>query len=245
MGIIYKPTGRAGEYSDLAANLYRGCAHGCRYCYGPRVLHMTRHEFVNGAVPRKDILTRLQASAQARQRRGMAGQVLLCFTCDPYQPQEAQAGITRRAIQILHDTGHGVAILTKAGQLPRRDFDLLEPDRDAFAVTLTCLGGWNQIVWEPNTGTTAERMALLQEAHDLGIHTWASFEPVIYPEDTLALIRKAAPYIDECKVGKLNYQALAHPPDWREFVDQATALLDRLGIPYLMKQDTLKAARRI
>jgi DNA repair photolyase len=205
---------------------------------------MTRDEFVNGAAPRKDILTRLQASALHREAEGKAGQVLLCFTCDPYQPQEAQAGITRRAIEILHDTGHTVNILTKAGQLPRRDFDLLGPG-DAFAVTLTCLGNWNQMVWESNSGTTEERLALLREAHCQGIHTWASFEPVIYPEDTLALIRKAAPYIDECKVGKLNYQALAHPPDWKDFVDQAIRLLDSLGLPYLMKQDTLKAARRI
>lgn len=240
--VIYVPKGRAGEYADLACNLYTGCSHGCRYCYGSRVLHVTRQEFDNPS-PRPLIVQRLQASALDRESKGKAGSVLLCFTCDPYQPLEARYGITRRAIEILHDTGHNVTILTKAGQLPRRDFDLLQAG-DSFAVTLTCQNRAQQELWEPQAGTTEARLQLLREAAERDIYTWASFEPVIYPQDTLALIRKAAPWIDECKVGKLNYNPWANRIDWPAFVEEATTLLDRMGIQYLIKRDTLEAGRR-
>jgi hypothetical protein len=43
--IIYESRGRAREYCELAANLYRGCGHGCEYCYAPAAIHMARDEF--------------------------------------------------------------------------------------------------------------------------------------------------------------------------------------------------------
>jgi len=204
---------------------------------------MPRQEFVNDARSRTDIVTRLKASATDRQRKGKAGDVLLCFVCDPYQPLESMHGITRAAIQILHDTGHTVTILTKAGQLPRRDFDLLGGG-DSFAVTLTCWTPQDQAYWEANAGSTPERIDLLKEAHDRGIYTWASFEPVIYPYQTLLLIETVWPWIREAKIGKLNYHPYAKQVDWAKFVEDVTRLLDKLGIPYLIKKDTLDAARR-
>lgn len=47
MGVIYEPKGKAREYCELAVNLYRGCGHGCLYCYGAACLRMTREEFNN------------------------------------------------------------------------------------------------------------------------------------------------------------------------------------------------------
>jgi len=42
MAVIYEPKGMALEYAPLACNLYRGCQHGCRYCYAPNCLFMSR-----------------------------------------------------------------------------------------------------------------------------------------------------------------------------------------------------------
>lgn len=43
--LIYRPKGRAGEYAKLALNVYRGCDHGCTYCYSPRILRRKREDF--------------------------------------------------------------------------------------------------------------------------------------------------------------------------------------------------------
>src|SRR6185369_13206233 len=47
--IIYAPAGQAGEYAPLATNPYKGCGHGCAYCYVPLILRMDRREFDAGA----------------------------------------------------------------------------------------------------------------------------------------------------------------------------------------------------
>ena len=54
--IIYEPKGAALEYAPLAANLYSGCVHGCRYCFVPGVMRKTRETFHAKAEPRKDVI---------------------------------------------------------------------------------------------------------------------------------------------------------------------------------------------
>src|SRR4030065_1545346 len=54
--MIYAPRGQAGEYAPLATNPYRGCGHGCAYCYVPKVLRMDRVEFDAGGNPRPGFL---------------------------------------------------------------------------------------------------------------------------------------------------------------------------------------------
>src|SRR5438552_6098858 len=83
---IYAPAGQAGEYAPLASNPYRGCGHGCAYCYVPRVLHMDRREFDAGAEPRPDFLDSLTRDAQLYRAAGIREQVMLSFTSDPYHP---------------------------------------------------------------------------------------------------------------------------------------------------------------
>ncbi len=83
LSVVYEPRGRAREYSPLALNLYRGCSHGCQYCYASDVLHMQVEEF-HKPVPRAGIIAKLVQDAKALQAAGNQKPILLCFTCDPY-----------------------------------------------------------------------------------------------------------------------------------------------------------------
>ena len=134
MSIIYKPTGRAAEYAEYAANLYSGCSHKCKYCYAPVALRRSKEEFHATPKPRTKILESLEADCKKMNPCS----VLFSFTTDPYQPIEEECGVTRQGIQILKKYGFAVEILTKGGIRAAKDFDLLD-ERDAFATTLTFL----------------------------------------------------------------------------------------------------------
>ena len=56
MSIIYEPTGKAREYSPLAANFYDGCDHGCKYCYAPGIRRKERIDYRDNVRPRSDIV---------------------------------------------------------------------------------------------------------------------------------------------------------------------------------------------
>lgn len=243
MSIIYEPRGKAYEYSPLAANLYKGCTHGCIYCYAPSALFMKKEEFHAEALPRK--MVKEQLVKDVKKFKGSEDNVLLCFTSDPYQPIELEHRITRFTIKLLNANNIPVTILTKAGVLPRRDFDLLcQHPKNAFSVTLTTDLIDEFKLWEPNAGTPADRMQTLQLAHLIGIKTWVSFEPVINPGAVLRMIKITHPYTDLYKVGKLNYHIHAKTICWRKFASDVVLALTRLGKPYYLKKDLVEAADR-
>ncbi|MFA5429872.1 MAG: radical SAM protein [Candidatus Omnitrophota bacterium] len=134
--MIYETNGRAREYFELAANLYKGCEHACRYCYGADVTHTTPDQFFRRGVPKTGALERLKASAARYAKKGERRHVLLSFITDPYQPAEAEYCLTREAIKALHSYGIYVAILTKGGKRSTRDFDILTP-LDIYGTSLT------------------------------------------------------------------------------------------------------------
>lgn len=232
VSIIYQPRGRAREYAPLAANLYRGCGHGCRYCYAPAATYQERQTFYAAPRPRPDVIRQLRREAPA-----YAGQqVLLCFTCDPYQPLDDEHQLTRQAIQALHDGGVGVSLLTKGGHRAERDFDLLG-SADQVGASLTFLDAADARDWEPQAALPAERLAMLRAAKARGLRTWASLEPVIDPAQTLALIDRCHPYVDRFKVGRLNYHAAAKAVDWAAFARQVVARCQQLGATYTLKSE--------
>lgn len=243
--VIYEPRGRAGEYAPLAVNLYRGCGHGCIYCFGPDTLYIDRQEFKKAA-PRRDIIKKLvkDAPIAAATYEGEDKRVLLCFTCDPYQPIDETHQLTRRAILILHSHGFNVAILTKGGKRAERDLDLLRPG-DEFATTLTFLDEQKSRRWEPQAAGPRDRIDTLKKAHEMGITTWVSLEPIIELNETLEIIRQTHTFVDLFKVGKLNYAEKLPEPfrsqvkdiDWRKFAKDVIAELEGLGCWYYIKKD--------
>ena len=82
-----------------------------------------------------------------------------------------------------------------------------------------------------------------RKAHEMGIYTWVSMEPVIIPDEALEVIRKAHDYVDFWKVGKLNHnKAVEQSVDGPKFRDDATALLEHYGCKYYIKEDLRKAS---
>ena len=236
MDVIYEPKGRAQEYSELACNLYGGCPHRCAYCYVPDVLRQDKQTFHGSVQPRKDILKRLSKDAKKLYASRETRPVLLCFTCDPYPQIEEFAMITRKAIQILHSCGLNVAILTKGGRLAERDFDLYHAG-DMFGVSLTLSDPEDSKQWEPGAALPGERIASLHIAHEMGIRTWVSFEPVIKPEDTMGLICRTAGLVDIYKIGKLNHHPLAQTINWRDFATEVRDHLKAIGANFYIKKD--------
>lgn len=233
--IIYPPAGQAGEYSKLATNPYRGCGHGCAYCYVPLVLKMQRSEFDARAVPRKDFIERLTKDARKYQAAGIREQVMLSFTTDPYHPLDNS--LTRETIRVIKDYGMAFCTLTKGGARAVRDLDLFRPELDAFASTLTSLDESFSRKWERNAALPADRIATLKRFHDAGIYTWVSLEPVLDTEATKQIIRETHKFVDLFKIGRVNYVGLTKTTDWKRFTEEVLELVNQLGAEHYIKKD--------
>lgn len=222
---IYEPKGAAREYGDLALNIYTGCPHRCFYCFAPSVLKRDRKEFHSCVKPREGIV---EATKKQLEREGITGKLIhLCFTCDPY-PTGYDSSVTREIIKLLKDSGNHVQILTKHPE--RRDFDLLD-ENDWFGITYD---GGNRI----GGFIPSLHLPALKLAHDNGIKTWISFEPVLNAEEVLDAIEVTADYVDKIKIGKLNYHK--SDIDWKKFGEQAEALCKDLGLDYYIKDSLRK-----
>lgn len=217
---IYEPKGKAKEYGDYALNIYTGCPHRCFYCFAPNVLHKNREQFHSVIEPRKDIV---EATARQLEREGITGKLIhLCFTCDPY-PEGYDTSATREIIRAIKQSGNNVQILTKGDGT--RDFDLLD-NNDWYGVTLD---------GEDNANCPeAVRLATICKAHDKGIKTWASFEPVVSAPEVLKYISDCHDIFDKVKIGKLNYHK--SDIDWADFGRRAENLCQSLGIDYYIKE---------
>ena len=91
---------------------------------------------------------------------------------------------------------------------------------------------------DPFAEAPEQRIMLINQAHDLGIKTWISFEPVLFADDVLYMAQATRDYVDKIKIGKLNY----HPSNinWAQFGREAEALCKSLGLDYYIK-DSLRA----
>lgn len=232
---IYAPAGQAGEYAPLAANPYRGCGHGCAYCYVPLVTKQPRPAFDAGAVLRADFIRNLTHDAKKYQKLGITAQVMLSFTSDPYHLNDTTP--TRKVLEILIEHGLGICTLTKGGSRALRDLDLFRPDRDSFASTLTSLDDAFSLKWERNAALPWDRIRTLRAFHDKGIFTWVSLEPTLDVESSLSIVQETHNTVDLFKVGRVNYLPMTKTTDWRDYTLRMVNLLQRLGAKHYIKKD--------
>lgn len=169
--------------------------------------------------------------------------VLFCFLSDPYQPLESELHLTRRGIKTAARYGIKVDILTKGDSaLIEQDLPLMLKSQTHLGITLSFINDASRREWEPMASTVQSRLNILRKAHDMGIYTWVSMEPVIIPHEALEVIRQAHDYVDFWKVGKLNHnKEVERSINWPRFRDNAIALLDSYGSKYYIKEDLRKA----
>lgn len=234
--IIYAPKGQAGEYAPLATNPYRGCGHGCAYCYVPLVTKQDRPEFDAGAVERKDFAARLTADAGKYEAAGITEQVMLSFTTDPYHPGDCS--LTSLALDVLAGHGLGFCTLTKGGTKAWNDVSKFRPERDAFASTLTSLDDRFSKKWERNAAPPEDRIRALRIFHERGIFTWVSLEPTLDIERSLAVVEATHGFVDLYKVGRANYlKEITRTTDWGDYTLRMIDTMQRLGKKHYIKAD--------
>jgi DNA repair photolyase len=231
---IYRPSGRAYEYAELACNPYLGCSYKCTYCFGPSTLSMTREKFNAGAVPKKDFLRRLNNDAEKLAKQGVTGQVLVTFVSDPYHAGDTS--LTRETIKVLQDNGFGVCVLTKGGTRALRDLDLFRPDKDCFACTVTSVDEAFIHQWEPVAPPPSDRLAALKAFNAAGIFTWISLEPVLDPVRSVEVIDACHEFVSLFKVGKPNYIKTDGNIDWADFTRRCVDRCESLGKKLYVKE---------
>lgn len=231
MSLIYEPKGKAREYSPLALNVYSGgCEHQCDYCYCKGIGAWSE-------MPKARDLRGLASDAEKANR-----QVLLSFMSDPYAPIERWCRNTRSALYVLAQHRCSVAILTKGGSICLDDIDAFQnwpDDRIKVGSTLTFVDPDKSKIHEPGAALPEDRLATLAALSNAGIKTWASIEPVIDPQESLAIIEASLPFVDAYKVGKLNHRK--NTTDWVRFGQSAVALIRAAKKTLYVKYD-LRAA---
>jgi DNA repair photolyase len=178
----------ANDSPDLpfrfSLNPYRGCEHGCAYCYA-----RPGHEFLGmnaGIDFESQILVKREAAAILRRelgRPGWTGEPLaMAGVTDCYQPAERDFRITRQCLEVLCAARQAFSIITK-NALVLRDLDLLASAARRSTVhvylSVTTLNPLLARRLEPRTSTPAARLATIRELAAAGVPTAAMIAPVI------------------------------------------------------------------
>ncbi len=169
---------------DQSINPYRGCEHGCIYCYA-----RPSHGYLNLS-PGLDFETRLffkqDAARLLEQELAAPGYrcspITLGANTDPYQPIEREYRVTRSIIEVLGRYRHPFSIITK-GSLIERDVDLLAPlARQQLVLALisvTTLSNELKRTLEPRTASPAARLRAIRTLAQAGIPVGVMVAPVI------------------------------------------------------------------
>jgi len=232
---IYEPQGRAREYSPLALNYFKGCDNGCSYCYVPPMMGRFNKQYVHGNVVSNVDFSKIEKSANKYQ--GCNKQILLSFTSDPYC--NIESGETAEVLKILNKYEHKVAILTKNPTKAIKDISVFRLFGDRFKIgsTLTFFEDTDSSKWEKNAELPMQRIDALKYFASNGIKTWASFEPVIIPEQSLKLLQLCG-FLDHVKIGKINnYMGIDKKIDWGLFIAKAVSICRKEKIKFYIKND--------
>ncbi len=169
---------------EASINPYRGCEHGCIYCYA-----RPTHEYL-GFSAGLDFETKILVKEDAPEllRRELSSPrwrpkvIAMSGVTDPYQPVERRLRLTRRCLEVLAEFRNPVGIITKNG-LVARDIDLLQElarfDAAAVFVSVTTLDAALVRKLEPRTSQPARRLATIEALARAGIPTGVMTAPII------------------------------------------------------------------
>lgn len=212
---------------DRALNPYRGCEHGCLYCYA-----RPSHAWL-GLSPGLDFETRLIARPEAAKvlEKELAkpgyrvAPLALGTNTDPWQPIEGQYRITRSVLEVLRDWHHPVTITTR-GTLIERDLDILAPmaaqGLAEVGISLTTLDPDLARAMEPRAPSPARRLAMIRALTGAGVPVRVMMAPVIpgltdpEVEPLLAAAREAGARTAWWSLLRLPHEVGALFQDWLE-----------------------------
>jgi DNA repair photolyase len=168
----------------FSLNPYRGCEHGCAYCYA-----RPTHEYLGfsaGLDFESKIMVKEDAPELLREKlmaRSWAGEhIVFSGNTDCYQPVERKLEITRRCLQVMAEFRNPFAIITK-NSLVARDIDVIAPMAELSAaivtVSVTTLDDKLCAVLEPRTARPASRLATIRKLSEAGIPVSVNVAPVI------------------------------------------------------------------
>ena len=169
---------------DVGLNPYRGCSHGCAYCFA-----RPNHEYLGlsaGLDFESKIFVKLDAPqllrAELSSRRWKPEPIIMSGVTDPYQPAERRFRITRGCLEVLTEFRNPIAIITK-NHLVTRDVDLLAELASHGAavvnVSITSLEVKLQRVMEPRTSIPARRLAAVETLSRAGVPVNVMIAPVV------------------------------------------------------------------
>jgi len=205
---------------DRSINPYRGCEHGCVYCFA-RPTHAylglsTGLDFESKLFmkPNAPELLERELSAPDYSPKTIA----IGTNTDPYQPIERRYQIMRRILEVLDRAGHPVGIVTKSA-LVLRDLDILtrmaKRDLVKVAISVTSLDPKLARVMEPRAATPARRLGALRELVKAGVPASALVAPVI-PAINDAEIERILEAIAETGVRHAGYVLLRLPLELKD-----------------------------
>ena len=169
---------------DQSINPYRGCEHGCSYCYArPAHAYMGLSpglDFESKLFAKPDAAKLLRAELSAKNY--VPKTIALGANTDAYQPIERERRITRAILEVLSEFNHPVGIVTKSA-LVTRDIDILAPMARRglvkVALSVTSLDPKLARAMEPRASTPAKRLAAIALLSEAGIPTVVMAAPII------------------------------------------------------------------
>jgi DNA repair photolyase len=169
---------------DRSINAYRGCEHGCIYCFA-RPTHAF-HDLSPGLDFESRLFAKPDAAKLLRAELGKRGYevrpIAMGTNTDPYQPIEGKWRITRSLLEVLAETRHPVTITTKSDRV-LTDLDLLremaKDDLVGVALSVTSLTPEIARTLEPRAPAPRKRLAAVKALREAGIPAWVSIAPVV------------------------------------------------------------------
>ena len=198
-----------------SVNVYRGCEHGCAYCYA-RPTHETLGldaglDFESKILVKHDAVGLLRADLSRPRWRGEP--IMMSGVTDCYQPAERQLQLTRACLQLMLESRQPVAIVTK-NSLVLRDLDILAEMAARglvhVMVSITTLDAGLARTMEPRTATPAARLRTVRELSAAGVPTGVMVAPVVpglTDEEIPAILTAAA----DAGAATAGYQLLRLP----------------------------------
>jgi DNA repair photolyase len=185
-------------FFDHSINPYRGCEHGCIYCYA-----RPTHSYLNLS-PGLDFETKIVAKRNiaAVLRSELYSPVYvprllnIGSATDCYQPLERQLGLTRQVLQVMQSTRHAFSLITKSSGV-ERDLDLIAPmaadNLAAVYVTITTLDAKLARILEPRAAAPARRLRTIEALASAGVPVGVSVAPQIpFINDDMEQVLEAA-----------------------------------------------------